>query len=68
MVAFCHSETVAKKAQQDFEAVFTKKAVPDDIQEYVVSAGTSLLDALASATHSFKKSCGGFSSKVLLKR
>ncbi len=41
LVALYHSEAAAAEAENEFDALFIRKEVPDDIQEYRLASGTS---------------------------
>ncbi len=49
VVAFFHGQEVAQKMQEQFENVFTKKNVPDEITEFSFKAGDRLLDVLVKS-------------------
>ena len=44
-----HDPEAASAAREGFNAVFAKQGVPEDIEEYSVAAGTSLLDVLSES-------------------
>lgn len=55
IVTMYHSKKGAEAAEEGFENVFKNKGVPDDIPQYKVGKGESLIDALlASSTVSSK--------------
>jgi len=39
IIGYLHSESQAQQAEKDFDLVFKKKEVPDDIDEYSIKAG-----------------------------
>jgi len=47
IVTLYHGEKAATKAAEDFDKVFKKKELPDDIPEVKVKKGTPLVDVLA---------------------
>lgn len=46
MVKRFHSDVDAKTAKEEFERVFSKREIPDDINEYKLSADKSLVDII----------------------
>ncbi len=44
-----HDPEAASAAREGFNAVFAKQGIPEDIEEYSVAAGTSLLDVLSES-------------------
>lgn len=44
-----HNEAAAKSARDEFNAVFAKQGVPDDVPLFSVSAGMSLVDVLSGS-------------------
>ncbi len=49
IVSIFYGETEAAKAEEEFVRVFQKKSIPDDIPEYRLQAGQTVLDVLVAA-------------------
>lgn len=49
MVKRFHSDVDAKTAKEEFERIFSKREIPDDINEYRLSAEKSLVDIIFEA-------------------
>lgn len=46
IVSMFHGEKEAKEAEENFEKVFSKREIPDDVLEVQVNSGTLLIDVL----------------------
>ena len=49
VVSFFHGEEVGKAMREQFENVFKKKQVPDDVPDFSFERGQNLLDSLVAA-------------------
>ena len=49
IVSIFHSEDLAKKGEEAFKKVFQKKENPEDMPEYALKAGNTVLEVLSSA-------------------
>ncbi len=55
IVKMYHSEKNAEKAEENWENTFSKKEIPDDVQEIKVDSGTKIMDVLQN-TYALTKS------------
>ena len=49
IVALYHGEETAILAEEEFNLIFKKKDIPDDIPEFVISASTKIIDILTQS-------------------
>ena len=49
IVALYHGEETAKLAEEEFNLIFKKKDIPDDIPEFKISGATKIIDILAQS-------------------
>ena len=49
MVSYFHGNEVGTKMREQFEQVFSKKNIPDEIPEYKMNSGDKLLEVLVKS-------------------
>lgn len=49
IVTLYHGKETAKLAEEEFNLIFKKKDIPDDIPEYIISDSTKIVDILAKS-------------------